>query len=77
MMELIYDDDGNDLSKRIDDRAEIEKLLPYLVDQEYASVNFAVFDAVFEPSYEVHYRPANIREEYEGSNIEYCVMKAK
>lgn len=77
MMELRYDDDGNDLSRRIDDRAEIEKLLPDLVNQEYASVNFAVFDAVFDPSYEVHYRPANIREEYEGSNIEYCVMKEK
>ena len=77
MMKVKYDDNGTDLSERIDDKAEIEKLLPDLVDQNYASVNYAVFEAVFDPTYELHYRPSNLREEYEGSNIEYCVMKVK
>jgi hypothetical protein len=54
-----------------------QKIWVSLVDQNYASVNYAVFEAVFDPTYELHYRPSNLREEYEGSNIEYCVMKVK
>ncbi len=77
VLKLIYDDDGNDISERISDRAEIEKLFPDLVNQDYAAVNYAVFEAIHVPSYEVHYKPASIREEYEGSNVEFCVQKVK
>ncbi len=75
IMVYSYDEETDgQTEERIDDRAEIEKLVPDLVDQDYASVNFAVFDVNYDPSYELHFK-GSARDEYEGSNIEYCLLK--
>ncbi|MBQ7583867.1 MAG: hypothetical protein IJT24_04585 [Lachnospiraceae bacterium] len=75
IIEIMYDDDGNDISERIENRAEIARLMPELVDQNYASTNYAFFDVDYNSTYEVHFRSEQTSDGYDTSNIGYFVKK--
>ncbi|MBR1523836.1 MAG: hypothetical protein IJ641_05215 [Lachnospiraceae bacterium] len=72
-----YTDEEEDISERIDNRAEIERLLPELVSSDFASANYAMLDVDNQTNYEVHFKkPAGQDDEdIYGSSIQYFVKK--
>ena len=70
-----YDDDGNDISERIENRDEISDLVPELVLQDYSSTNYAFFEADYDVTYEIHFRQRRADDEYAGDSLIYCVKK--
>jgi hypothetical protein len=75
IVKIEYDDNGNDLSETINDKEQIAVLIPELINQDYASVNYAVLDADYNSNYEVYLKSTDIRPEYYGDVSIYCVKK--
>ena len=76
ILQLIYRDDGTDISERIDNASEIEELLPELISQDYASVNYAMLDVDNNANFEVHYRKTPVQAEEEmNAAIEYFIKR--
>lgn len=76
-----YTDDDEDISERIEDRSEIEKLLPELVDNDNVYVNYALIDTDNETNYEVHLKKTFMNkyglneDDYYGTVILNCQKK--
>lgn len=75
IVKIEYDDNGNDLSETINDKEQIAVLIPELINQDYASVNYAVLDADYNSNYEVYLKSTDIRPEYYGDVSIYCVKR--
>ena len=76
-----YTDDDEDISERIEDRTEIEKLLPELVDNDNVYVNYALIDTDSQTNYEVHLKKGFMNkyglneDDYYGTEILNCQKK--
>jgi hypothetical protein len=59
ILAMKWSDDGEDLSERIESRAEIDKLVPDLVMDRFSDVNSTVFEVSRDINYEVHFKGSN------------------
>lgn len=76
VMDIKYTDEGEDISERIDDTSEIKKLLPDLIGQDYASVNYALLDVDNSSSYEIHYKRTPVQKEKDiTGSVEYFIKR--